>query len=125
MKSLESKHKSLLLLQSSLWREISSLRAMNLNPSELSKEEDATPVHVLMNIDEHTMNSWLLLINDLTIHPQRNGQLNGSNKNRRKIKINAHDDNDRRAKRRRKKRIQNAKELPELQRLLCKMPKDV
>lgn len=81
------------------------MRAMNLNPSELSKEEDATPVHVRMNIDEHTMNSWLLLINDLTIHPQRNGQLNGSNKNRRKIKINAHDNNDhdRRAKLKRRK----------------------
>jgi len=81
---LESKHKSFLHLRSSLSREISSLKAMNLHPSE--ELEDETHVHALMNNYEHAMNSWLLLINDLTIHKKRNGQLNGSHKNRRQIK---------------------------------------
>lgn len=64
--SSESKHKSFLHLRSSLSREISSLRAMNLHPSE--ELEDEIHVHALMNSDEHGMNSWLLLINDLRYH---------------------------------------------------------
>lgn len=63
---LESKHKSFLHLRSSLSREISSLKAMNLHPSE--ELEDETHVHALMNSYEHAMNSWLLLINDLRHH---------------------------------------------------------
>lgn len=68
--SLESKHKSFLHLRSSLSREISSLKAMNLHPSE--ELENETHVHALMNSPEHAMNSWLLLKRSETSHNIQN-----------------------------------------------------